>query len=304
MDKEVEPAVLAFLNEKRLLGEKRTPADIITRMGVADARDKVSNHAWLTEDERIIVAQWAERIGVAANGRWFYLESLQPQQRLGGGDRSPLQIQRAKDRIQLLKFTQEAGETFRAVLQTNRVAIAEHETDKAARVSVRVQDDEEWHVAGWYPEGKMAVLVRGPRGWLPTQEDVAAVRARIGFTDETASMAPPQSSQSDVQAAAEAYLERHFAGYGYRIEQMDDHSLGYDIEVRDKKGNTLLKLVVRGTATGVGGFRLSATERACGKQDERWRLAVVTDAIGPTAQHKLYKGSEMDKAPGLEPLLD
>jgi hypothetical protein len=30
---------------------------------------------------------------------------------------------------------------------------------------------------------------------------------------------------------------------------------------------------------------------------------VVTDAIGPAAQHKLYKPAEIDQAPGLEPLL-
>jgi hypothetical protein len=31
---------------------------------------------------------------------------------------------------------------------------------------------------------------------------------------------------------------------------------------------------------------------------------VVTDAFGPAAQHKLYKPSEIDNAPGLEPLLE
>ena len=35
------------------------------------------------------------------------------------------------------------GLTLRAVLQTNRVAIADLETDKAAKVSVRVQDEQE-----------------------------------------------------------------------------------------------------------------------------------------------------------------
>ena len=47
MDKEVDPAVLAVINEKRLSGEKRTPVDIIARMGVTDARDKASDQAWL-----------------------------------------------------------------------------------------------------------------------------------------------------------------------------------------------------------------------------------------------------------------
>ena len=38
MDKEVDPAVLAVINEKRLLGDKRTPVEIIAKMGVFDAR--------------------------------------------------------------------------------------------------------------------------------------------------------------------------------------------------------------------------------------------------------------------------
>src|SRR5690349_4449073 len=45
MDKEVDPAVLAVINEKRLTGEKRTPVDIISRMGVFDAREKASDQA-------------------------------------------------------------------------------------------------------------------------------------------------------------------------------------------------------------------------------------------------------------------
>ena len=49
---------------------------------------------------------------------------------------------------------------------------------------------------------------------------------------------------------------------------------------------------------------LTGEERACAKRGDPWRLAVVTDAPGPTAQHKLYKPAEIDQAPGLEPLLE
>src|SRR4051812_44039743 len=99
MDKEVAPAVLAVVNEKRLAGEKRTPVEIITRMGVFDAREKASDHAWLATGGHVIVTIWAEFVSVGSGGRWFYLESLDAERRLGGGERTALQAQRAQDRI-------------------------------------------------------------------------------------------------------------------------------------------------------------------------------------------------------------
>jgi hypothetical protein len=304
MDKEVDPAVLAVINEKRLLGEKRTPVEIIAKMGVFDARQKASEHAWLATGDNVIATIWAEFVSIGAGGRWFYLESLDTHHRIGGGERTALQIQRAKDRLNLLKRALDAGQGFRAVLQTNRVPILDLETDKAAKVSTRVPDDEEWHIATWDPDQKVAVLVRGPRGWLPTEEDMQAARARGGVPAAALEGPSGQASREEVQAAAMDYLTRHFAGYGYKAENVASQQLGYDIEVSDKKGATLLKLAVKGTAPGITGFQLTGEERACAKRGDPWRLAVVTDALGPAAQHKLYKPSEVDKAPGLEPLLD
>jgi hypothetical protein len=76
--------------------------------------------------------------------------------------------------------------------------------------------------------------------------------------------------------------------------------LGYDIEVSDKKGATLLKLAVRGTWAGMPGFRLTAEQRAVGEREPTWRLALVTDVLGLAPQHKLYKFAELGNAPGLE----
>ncbi len=301
MDKEVEPAVLAVLNEKRLLGEKRTPVDIISRMGVLDAFKKASDYAWLATGDNVIATIWAEFVSIGADGRWFYLESLDTHHRIGGGERTALQVQRAKDRLQLLKRSLDAAQGFRAVLQTNRVPIRDLENDKAAKVSMRVPDDEEWHVAAWDADREVAVLVRGPRGWLPTEEDLQAARARGGVTAAALDDPSSQASPEEVQAAAIAYLTRHFAGYGYRTEAVAGQNLGYDIEVSDKKGVTLLKLAVKGTSAGMAGFRLTGEERACAKRGDPWRLAVVADALGAAVQHKLYKPSEVDQAPGLEP---
>lgn len=303
MDKEVDPIVLAVINEKRLTGEKRTPVDIIARMGVFDARQKASDQAWLATGDNVIATIWAEFVNVGSGGRWFYLESLDPHHKIGGGNRSDLHIQRAKDRLALLKRTLDAGHALRAVLQTNRIAIMDIENDRSAKVSTRVPDDQEWHIATWDPPQKIAVLVRGPRGWLPSEEEIEVARRR-GSVPAAVAQGAGQASPEAAQVAAMDFLTRHFAGYGYKAENVSGQNLGYDIEVSDKKGATLLKLAVKGTTTGVTTFRLTSEERASAKRGDPWRLAVVTDAIGPAAQHKLYKPSEIDKAPGLEPLLD
>jgi len=300
MDKEVDPAVLAVVNEKRLRGEKRTPVEIIARMGVPDAREKAAEQAWLATGDNVIVTLWAELISVGAGGRWFYLESLDAHRRASGGERSALQSQRIKDRLQLLKRSLDAGQTVRAVLQTNRVAIADIETDKAAKVSTRVPDEEPWHVAQWDADHKIALLVRGAPGWQPDEAEMQAALSR-GSIPAAAPPAPEShASHEEVQAGALAYLARHFAGYGYKAEQVAGQGLGYDIEVSDKKGNTLLKLAVKGVAAGFASFQLSAAERDCAKKTDPWRLAVVSDPLGAAVQHKLYKASEIDSAPGLE----
>ena len=304
MEKEVEPAVLALINEKRLTGEKRTPVEIIARMGVFEARDKAGDSAWLATGDNVIATIWAELVSIGASGRWFYLESLDAQHRLDGGERSAQQIQRAKDRLILLKRSLDTGQGVRAVLQTNRIAIADLETDKAAKVSTRVPDEQEWHVASWDADLKFAVLVRGVRGWLPTEEELQAARARGGVPAVAPEPVVVLASRDELQAAALDYLTRHFAGYGYKPENMVGQNLGYDIEVKDKKGATLLKLAVKGTAPGMASFQLTPEERACAKKTEQWRLVVVTDVPGPAAGHKLYKPAEIDSAPGLEPLLD
>lgn len=304
MDKEVDPAVLAVINEKRLMGDKRTPVEIIAKMGVFDARQKASDQAWLATGDSVIATIWAEFVSIGATGRWFCLESLDAQHRPGGGERTALHMQRAKDRIQLLKRARDAGQGFRAVLQTNRVAIAGLETDKAAKVSMRVPDDQEWHVASWDAERKVAVLLRGAADWEPTEADIAAAWARGSVPAAAPVAALGDVSPESVRAAAIDYLTRHFGGYGYKANLVSDPELGYDIEVADKKGATLLKLCVKGTAGSVGGFRLSPQERAGAQRGDPWRLAVVNDAIGPAAQHKLYKPSEINQAPGLEPELD
>lgn len=302
MDKEVDPQVLAVIDEKRLSGPRLTPVEIVAKMGVPDARQKPYEYAWLATGDTVIATIWAEYVSVGAGGRWFYLESLDTLHRAGGGARTLQQTQRAKDRLALLKRTFDAGQGFRVVLQTNRVPIVEMESNKSAKVSTRVRDDGEWHVASWEPDTQLAVLVRGPRGWVPTETEMQAARARGSVPDEDPSLAISRgASKEEVQAAAIGYVMRHFTGYGYTAENVSPRNLGYDIEVSNAKG-TLLKVVVKGTTAGIPKFQLTSDERACSTREPLWRLLVVADVLTPAVQHKIYKSSEMDQALGLEAL--
>jgi hypothetical protein len=104
-----------------------------------------------------------------------------------------------------------------------------------------------------------------------------------------------------VQAAAFEYVVKHFTGYGYKAENLSEKNLGYDLEVSNAKGQTLLRVVVKGTAPGVPNFRLDAEQLACSTREPLWRLLVVTDAGGATAQHRIFKPTEISSAPGYEP---
>lgn len=309
MDKEVDPRVLTVIDEMRLSGPRLTPVEIVAKMGVFDARDKPFEHAWLATGDNVIATIWGEYVNVGTGGRWFLLESLDVHHRPGGGERSANQVQRAKDRLALLKRTFDAGQGFRAVVQTNRVAIAELESNKGAKVSTRVRDDFEWHVATWEPEQKLAVLVRGPRGWEPSEEEIKAAKARGSVPAEpeptaaaagAAAVSSAKLTPAEVQAGAIEYVVKHFTGYGYKAENMTGK--GFDLEVSNAKGQTLLRVAVKGTAPGVPSFRLSKEESLCSAGEPLWRLLVVMDVRGPTAQHKIYKATEMTSAPGFDPL--
>jgi len=304
MEKEVEPQVLAVIDEKRLSGPRLTPVEIVAKMGVFDARDKPYEYAWLATGDNVIATIWAEHVNVGAGGRWFYLESLDIQRRPGGGQRAPNQVQRAKDRLALLKKTFDAGTGFRAVLQTNRVAIVELESNKSAKVSTRVRDDDEWHVALWDAEQQRAVLVRGSRGWSPSEAELKAAVARTQVVSPVEAEAEPEpevhASDEEIRAAALAYVTRHFTGYGYKADAAADQAAGYDLDISNAKGAALLKVTVKGTTAASPKFMLTSDERAASVREPLWRLVVVSDATSAAPQHKIYKPSEMAQAPGAE----
>jgi len=298
MESEVNPKVLAVIEEGRLSGPRLSPADIISKLGVLDARSKPFETAWLATGDSVIATIWGEHVNVGANGRWFCVESLNTEVRPDGGERNASQLQRATTRLTLLKRSFDAAEGFRAVLQTNRMPIDEAESNKNAKISTRVRDDEAWHVASWSPELQIAVLVRGPRGWEPSAEELKAARRSHAASGAKGGAATGQAAagaggELDVDAAAKAYVLKHFSSYGYQAEDVSGKDAGYDVEVKDKKGALLLQVCVRGASVGTPMRVLTAQEQAASTREKLWRLIVVADPLTGAAQHKIHKPTEI-----------
>ncbi len=62
-------------------------------------------------------------------------------------------------------------------------------------------------------------------------------------------------------------MKRHFGGYGYKAEDVSAQQIGFDLEVSNAKGVTLLKVAVKGTASGLPGFKLTGEERTASARD-------------------------------------
>lgn len=293
MESEVNPKVLAVIEEGRLSGPRLSPADVISKMGVLDARSKPFETAWLATGDAVIATVWGEHVNVSADGRWFCVESLNTDARADGGERNASQVQRATTRLTLLKRSFDAAESFRAVLQTNRMPIDEAESNKNAKISTRVRDDEAWHVASWLPELQIAVLVRGARGWQPTTEALKTARRSHASSSKAGASLAEGAGEVDVDSAAKAYVLKHFSSYGYQAEDVSGKDVGYDVEVKDKKGGLLLQVCVRGAAVGTPMRVLAAQELAASKREKLWRLIVVTDPLTGAAQHKIHKPTEI-----------
>ena len=284
MESEVDPKVLAVIEEERLSGPALRPDEILSRMGVLDARSKAFESAWLAGGDKVLATIWGEHVSVGANGRWFQVESLNTEVRADGSERSAGQAQRATVRLTLLKRAFDAGQGFKALLQVNRMPIVEAESNKNAKISTRVRDNQEWHVASWSPELQIAVLVRGPQDWQPSVEELKAARRSNAPSGGAAGGA---DVAGDVDGAAKDYILRHFGGYGYLAEDVSSQDLGYDVEVKDKKGALLLRVCVRGAAVGTPIRELTAKEQASCAGEKLWRLIVVADPLTGAAQHRI-----------------
>jgi hypothetical protein len=332
MDNEVSSLVYDFVDAKRLSGPRLNPTELVERMGVRNARDEPYEYAWLAAGDSVIATLWAEFIRVhPGTGHWYYVESLDTQHRLGGGERDENQKQRATRRLTLLKKCFESKRSFRGVLQINRVPIAELERNRSAKVAVRVKDDTEWFVASWEPAVQRAVLVRGSASWAPSAEDLERLgtpgpgspraTASAGAADKDHEPLPPatpkeveqpdgaprlvfpdQALRDRLEAAAMEHMTREFESQRMTVKDVSDRNLGYDLEVTDEQGACLHKVEVKGTSALTPCFFLTRNERACARRESTWLLAVVIDAL-VEAKHRVYTPQDMEQSFEFEALV-
>lgn len=105
--------------------------------------------------------------------------------------------------------------------------------------------------------------------------------------------------RKNVEVAAERAVIAHYENLGYQTERCTHLPCGYDFAFT--KGNSVLRVEVKGTAGPLPRFYLTRNEHKKGMQsDALWRLALVTSAL-TTPSIKIYNSAELGKAFDLEP---
>jgi hypothetical protein len=94
-----------------------------------------------------------------------------------------------------------------------------------------------------------------------------------------------ETSRLTELAACKA-VRRHFEAKGYAVESRERENLGYDFEVT--QGNETLHVEVKGISGALLRFPITANEVRCARADEKFRLAVVTEAITPRRTIRVF----------------
>ncbi len=328
MQNEVNPVVFKVVDEIRANSPKLGITEVIQRMGVRDASEHGADYVWPLPGGGFLITIWSEFVHVHANGRWFYVETLDTKTRLGGGARSHLQQMRAEARVAALRQMHGSHQDGAAVLQINRVPIAELERNKNAKVGVRVKDPQRWHVARWDASRDRAILVRSGGDWAPTDAEVdehlarrrmdgvlnAQVQGCIVPADppaEPPSPPPPpeprlwfpdQEHRDAVEAAAMAHMTTFYEAQSLVVHDVSDKNLGYDLRVEDAVSIPRHLVEVKGTSTLTEGFFISRNERRCADREPAWCLAIVTSALTAPVE-RIYSASEVEELFSFEPLV-
>lgn len=99
--------------------------------------------------------------------------------------------------------------------------------------------------------------------------------------------------RKEVEAAAVACVLAHFPISKYEIEDCQKRNLGYDFVVRSKKSGEELHVEVKGTQNASAHFLMSRKEyKYMQAFPERWRLAMVTQALSATPHLKVMDAAE------------
>lgn len=333
MQNEVNPVVFKVVDDIRANSAKLGITEVIQRMGVREASERRADYVWPLPGGGYLLTIWSEFVHVHSNGRWFYVETLDTKTRLGGGARSHLQQIRAEARVAALRQMHRSRQDCSAVLQINKVPIAELEQNKNAEVGVRVKDPERWHVARWDEDRGRAILVRSGVGWVPTDAEVdeRLLRRRMDGVlnvqgqvpevspNSTSPAEPPpepptppppdpriwfpdQIHRAAVEVAARAHMTTAYRRRGLVVYDVSKDNLGYDLRAEDALGTSVQLVEVKGTSMLAEGFFISRNERTCARREPAWCLAVVTNALTAPVE-RIYSASDMEELFRFEPLV-
>jgi hypothetical protein len=323
MDSEVDPQVMHVINEDLLNRGRQNIYEVLARLGVRDAKAKLFDYVWEVPGGAPIFTVWAEFVYFHPGaGRMFYVESLEETTLLmGGGAMDQGQLGRTRERRRLLTKVK-GGDPFIVVLQTNERSIPELLRNVTAKPRLRIKDSN-WHIARWDGPRGRAILVRGEKGWSPTDDEVDEYAAQRSFTSAVTGLKPEspvqlaadveadlgpslwfpdQAHRERVESAAVIHMQSHYRALGLSAESVEDRKLGYDLDVKDGAGVSVHRVEVKGTAGADTAFFLTRRERACSESEPRWLLAVVSDALG-SPRHSVYSALEMEAAFAFDPLV-
>lgn len=322
MRNEVRPEVLRFIDERYLTAGSLGANDVLRKLGIriiGKMDPEQFEYAWKLPGGGYLVTIWSEDVKVHPDKHWFYVDTLDTVHRRGGGEREEDQQRRAERRIRFLRELYQSKGEFIGLLQINRIPIEQLEQQNlSAKVSMRVKDIEQWHVASWDEARQRAVLVRGPRGWVPSHEEVEAVLApspaSTAWTGAPAKPPPEhpeeqprvwfpdQEHRDRVEAASISHVKDHYRKLGLKVEDVSPQNLGYDLVVSDQAGHPMQRIEVKGTSMDTQGFFLTRNEFKQGHALPTWRLAIVTSAL-TQPQLDVLTVQEMDTRFGFEPLV-
>jgi len=172
MRDEVPAKVLAIIEDHLLTHGKQNIYEVLERLGVRDAKEKVFDYVWEGPSGVPIFTIWAEFVAVhPISGRMFYVEDLSNRTTLeGGAEMDTGQLKRTQERRRQMEKVRD-GKPFIAVLQSNARSIDELMRNVTAKPLDRIKDSH-WHVARWDEIRQRAIMVRGEAGWEPTDEEV------------------------------------------------------------------------------------------------------------------------------------
>jgi hypothetical protein len=109
----------------------------------------------------------------------------------------------------------------------------------------------------------------------------------------------PEQNRLVEQAACKA-VRKHFERQGYEVVSREKENEGYDFDVT--RNGMAIHVEVKGVSGSLQKFQITANEVACAHTDSKFQLALVTNALSPKQQLKIFSRKDFLKSFSLKPL--